>query len=729
MNQSDVLELCGDLHDGDAASMQLKVIKYLEKHTKSECCALLVVSEDTTELFCQVIGNKLLEPEVRFAIPTCCLSAILISKKTMKLADIGEAGRLELSQRLGLEVKCAVFVPVVNLATGSAVGIACAFNKKNNQSYTPFDEDVITQCFRYTIPVLTSTLALQMERKLKQETQSLLQIAKNLFTHLDDDTLLLREIMQEARNLTQAERCSLFLVEKDMLVAKVFDGNVKEDCAEVRFPINQGIAGHVATTGKTLNIKDAYSHPLFYAGVDKETGFKTKNILCFPIMDNSTSSSKIIGIAELCNKIDGLYFTKHDEEVASAFSVYCGISIVQSLLYTRMKDAQYRSKLSNELMMYHMKRSEGVVTDEDGLLYSEEVKPILFYDPLITNFTYSPRGIPDQETILVCLSMFDDMGLLNSYRIDKRTLTNFFLMVKKGYRDPPYHNWYHAFTVGHFCYLLYKNINSLNSLREIEILALFVACLCHDLDHRGTNNSFQVHSDSVLAALYSSEGSVMERHHFAQAMCILNTEGCNIFETLSRQDYQEVLDLMQDIILATDLAHHLRIIKDLKKIAKEGYKKEDARCRKLLLCLLMTSCDLSDQTKGWKTTKKIAELIYREFFTQGDLEKAIGIPPLEMYDREKAFIPELQLNFLDHIARPVYQILADIFPEAQVLLNTVDGNRNMWIRLRDESKQRRLSSTNSLDFFDMQFHSETPALIPEENNTDSSIKEEQGKSN
>ncbi len=32
--------------------------------------------------------------------------------------------------------------------------------------------------------------------------------------------------MQEARNLTNAERCSLFLVENDELVAKVFDGHV-----------------------------------------------------------------------------------------------------------------------------------------------------------------------------------------------------------------------------------------------------------------------------------------------------------------------------------------------------------------------------------------------------------------------------------------------------------------------------------------------------------------------
>ena len=50
-------------------------------------------------------------------------------------------------------------------------------------------------------------------------------------------------------------------------------------------------------------------------------------------------------------------------------------------------------------------------------------------------------------------------------------------------------------------------------------------------------------------------------------MCILNTEGCNIFESLNRQEYTQVLDLIRDIILATDLAHHLRIVKDLESMA------------------------------------------------------------------------------------------------------------------------------------------------------------------
>ncbi|XP_039525999.1 cGMP-dependent 3',5'-cyclic phosphodiesterase-like [Pimephales promelas] len=276
-------------------------------------------------------------------------------------------------------------------------------------------------------------------------------------------------------------------------------------------------------------------------------------------------------------------------------------------------------------------------------------------------------------------------------------------MVKKGYRDPPYHNWMHAFSVSHFCYLLYKNLELANYLEDIEILALFVSCMCHDLDHRGTNNSFQVDSQSVLAALYSSEGSVMERHHFAQAIAILNTHGCNIFEKFSRKDYQRMLDLIRDIILATDLAHHLRIFKDLQKMADVGYNQKNQTHRSLLLCLLMTSCDLSDQTKGWKTTRKIAELIYKEFFSQGDLEKAMGNRPSEMMDREKAYIPELQISFMEHIAMPIYKLLQELFPRSAELYERVAANREQWAKVSNKFTIRGLPSNNSLDFLDEEF--------------------------
>ncbi|NXT62997.1 PDE2A phosphodiesterase, partial [Chaetops frenatus] len=674
----------------------------LKQETQSLCCCLLLVSEDNHQLFCQVVGDRVLDEEISFSLTFGRLGQVVEDKKPITLKDISEEEHKQLSSMLGCEVTSMLCVPVISRATSQVVALACAFNKLSGErcapaSYTDTDEHKIQHCFCYTSTVLTSTLAFQKEQKLKCECQALLQVAKNLFTHLDDVSVLLQEIITEARNLSNAEICSVFLLDRlsHELVAKVFDGGVVDDESyEIRIPADQGIAGHVATTGKILNIKDAYSHPLFYRGVDDSTGFRTRNILCFPIKNES---QEVIGVAELVNKINGPWFSKFDEDLATAFSIYCGISIAHVCAGGSFIWRGSHKRGGHWLWLLQ------VSDDEYTKLLSEGIQPVSTIDPNFASFTYTPRSLPEDDTSMAILSMLQDMNFINNYKMDRQTLTRFCLMVKKGYRDPPYHNWMHAFSVSHFCYLLYKNLELVNYLEDIEIFALFISCMCHDLDHRGTNNSFQVASKSVLAALYSSEGSVMERHHFAQAIAILNSQGCNIFDHFSRKDYQRMLDLMRDIILATDLAHHLRIFKDLQKMAEVGYDPKNKQHRSLLLCLLMTSCDLSDQTKGWKTTRKIAELIYKEFFSQGDLEKAMGNSPLEMMDREKAYIPELQISFMEHIAMPIYKLLQDLFPKAAELYERVASNREQWTKVSHKFTIRGLPSNNSLDFLDEEY--------------------------
>lgn len=76
---------------------------------------------------------------------------------------------------------------------------------------------------------------------------------------------------------------------KFIIIVKVFDGTTSTShwsvtgvsIKDLSFPTNQGIAGHVAVTGHLLNIKDAYAHPLFHEGMDKNTGFKTRFICNF----------------------------------------------------------------------------------------------------------------------------------------------------------------------------------------------------------------------------------------------------------------------------------------------------------------------------------------------------------------------------------------------------------------------------------------------------------------
>uniref|UniRef100_A0A8C5J2Y1 Phosphodiesterase n=1 Tax=Junco hyemalis TaxID=40217 RepID=A0A8C5J2Y1_JUNHY len=589
-----ILQLCGELYDLDAASLQLKVINYLKQETQSLCCCLLLVSEDNHQLFCQVVGDRVLDEEISFSLTFGRLGQVVEDKKPITLKDISEEHK-QLSSMLGCEVTSMLCVPVISRATSQVVALACAFNKLSGESFTDTDEHKIQHCFCYTSTVLTSTLAFQKEQKLKCECQALLQVAKNLFTHLDDVSVLLQEIITEARNLSNAEICSVFLLDRlsHELVAKVFDGGVVDDESyEIRIPADQGIAGHVATTGKILNIKDAYSHPLFYRGVDDSTGFRTRNILCFPIKNESQGEM----LSPACS-------------MATASSPACGHESCSST------GAQsWLSSVPRTLL--------GIV-------------------------------IPCHSLYPFCqaiLSMLQDMNFINTYKMDRQTLTRFCLMVKKGYRDPPYHNWMHAFSVSHFCYLLYKNLELVNYLEDIEIFALFISCMCHDLDHRGTNNSFQVAS---VSRAQSRDG-----HHFAQAIAILNSQGCNIFDHFSRKDYQRMLDLMRDIILATDLAHHLRIFKDLQKMAEVGYDSKNKQHRSLLLCLLMTSCDLSDQTKGWKTTRKIA--------------------------------------------------VSDLFPKAAELYERVASNREQWTKVSHKFTIRGLPSNNSLDFLDEEYDPQVP---------------------
>jgi len=77
-------------------------------------------------------------------------------------------------------------------------------------------------------------------------------------------------------------------------------------------------------------------------------------------------------------------------------------------------------------------------------------------------------------------------------RVVPQTLCRWLISVKRNYRPVRYHNWRHAFNVcqSAFCMITTGGLD--NVFDDYEKLALLISCLSHDLDHRGTNNAFQV---------------------------------------------------------------------------------------------------------------------------------------------------------------------------------------------------------------------------------------------
>ncbi|MCK5076248.1 MAG: GAF domain-containing protein, partial [Calditrichia bacterium] len=167
-------------------------------------------------------------------------------------------------------------------------------------------------------------------KQLKAENRRLntiLHVAQSLQSELDIKKLLFK-IMDEVKNLLDSDRCTVFLLDDDTKELWSLVAQGMKDI-EIRFPMEKGIAGHVASTGEILNIPDAYADSRFNPEIDKKTGYKTKNILTMPMKNQS---GNIIGVFQVLNKKSGP-FEKEDEEVIHAISLISATTVENALLY------------------------------------------------------------------------------------------------------------------------------------------------------------------------------------------------------------------------------------------------------------------------------------------------------------------------------------------------------------------------------------------------------------
>ena len=91
---------------------------------------------------------------------------------------------------------------------------------------------------------------------------------------------------------------------------------------DLRIPLGSGIAGHVAQTGQPVRVDDAYSDSRFNPEVDRQTGFRTRTILCLPIRD---SLGHVFAVAQMLNRVDGEPFDELDQRHFREFARAIGV--------------------------------------------------------------------------------------------------------------------------------------------------------------------------------------------------------------------------------------------------------------------------------------------------------------------------------------------------------------------------------------------------------------------
>lgn len=163
------------------------------------------------------------------------------------------------------------------------------------------------------------------ERKMEQ-LRLLIEASRTVNSTIELDPLLELILAAAARSI-RADRGTLYILDeqKSELWAKSAQG---EGHIEIRLPLGKGLAGYVAKTGETINIRDAYRDPRFNPEIDRKSGYKTETVLCMPLRDKQGT---ILGAFQFLNKRDGP-FTAEDEAFISAFSIHAAMALYNARL-------------------------------------------------------------------------------------------------------------------------------------------------------------------------------------------------------------------------------------------------------------------------------------------------------------------------------------------------------------------------------------------------------------
>ncbi|MFN3322120.1 MAG: sigma 54-interacting transcriptional regulator [Bryobacteraceae bacterium] len=166
--------------------------------------------------------------------------------------------------------------------------------------------------------------------RTEEKLAAILNICRRMNSERDLNTLL-DLVAVEAARLMEAERASIFLLDesRQVLSSKVALGSDEV----LRFDARLGVAGAVAMSGETINVADAYSDPRFYQQVDRQTGYRTRNLLAVPLRD---FEGEILGAFEVLNKADGP-FTAEDEEILNSLAANAAIAIQTARLIAELR--------------------------------------------------------------------------------------------------------------------------------------------------------------------------------------------------------------------------------------------------------------------------------------------------------------------------------------------------------------------------------------------------------
>uniref|UniRef100_A0A8D2FHR9 Phosphodiesterase n=1 Tax=Theropithecus gelada TaxID=9565 RepID=A0A8D2FHR9_THEGE len=695
-----LLELVQDMQESiNMERVVFKVLRRLCTLLQADRCSLFMyrqrngVAELATRLFSvqpdSVLEDCLVPPdsEIVFPLDIGVVGHVAQTKKMVNVKDVAECPHFSsfADELTDYKTKNILATPIMN--GKDVVAVIMAVNKLNGPFFTSEDEDVFLKYLNFATLDLKIYHLSYLHNCETRRGQVLLWSANKVFEELTDIERQFHKAFYTVRAYLNCERYSVGLL--DMTKEKEFF-----DVWPVLMGESQPYSGPRTPDGRE--------------GALDDSGWLIKNVLSMPIVNKK---EEIVGVATFYNRKDGKPFDEQDEVLMESLTQFLGWSVMNTDTHDKMNKLENRKDIAQDMVLYHVKcdrdeiqlilptrarlGKEPADCDEDelGEILKEELPGPATSD--IYEFHFSDLECTELDLVKCGIQMYYELGVVRKFQIPQEVLVRFLFSISKGYRRITYHNWRHGFNVAQTMFTLLMTGKLKSYYTDLEAFAMVTAGLCHDIDHRGTNNLYQMKSQNPLAKLHGS--SILERHHLEFGKFLLSEETLNIYQNLNRRQHEHVIHLMDIAIIATDLALYFKKRAMFQKIVDESKNYEDKKSwveylslettrKEIVMAMMMTACDLSAITKPWEVQSKVALLVAAEFWEQGDLERTVlDQQPIPMMDRNKAAeLPKLQVGFIDFVCTFVYKEFSRFHEEILPMFDRLQNNRKEWKALADE---------------------------------------------
>mmetsp|Transcript_12608 Transcript_12608/g.28581 ORF Transcript_12608/g.28581 Transcript_12608/m.28581 type:complete len:1015 (-) Transcript_12608:65-3109(-) len=585
---------------------------------------------------------------------------------------------------------------------------------------------------RSVLPIVLSARDCFMQFLATKRQRANVQNVTQRLSRASTVTEMARLIEQEVAGAMHCETCSLWFLDDDH--DEVWAPPTETLPRGIRLKIGDGIVGNWASRAKTTGLDevDVVNDPpscSLWKG-DQSAEFVTRNIMTAPVWSGSGNQRRLIALIQILNKCSTfggqqlheslVTFTQTDVQLLQRLAQAVGEHLRQLLLdimwtktrmdttcdggsveqspeivqeyYSREFARHHQGSIRTVVRGTSLKAGHGPHSGPHHNLRASTIARIAeeeeFHDDsyltgiyALESWTVDYWALTRPEDFRLFLRAMQQFDIITDITLDMEVLARFFQQIQASYREVPYHNFFHALATIHYVYKLVCAAGAKEYLTTLDLFSLLIAALCHDCDHRGKNNAFEVLTQSELALRYN-DSSPLENHHCARAFEIaLCGDACDVFDVLSSEQYSVARGRIVAGILSTDMkchGHHVELVQNFE--LRQGSHNSQSQ---FLVELFLHTADIGNPLMPQQVAERWGKALADEFSAQVEAEESRGIPVttfMQGWNRPHVFAKS-QMSFIDLVLAPLVSPLCRTFTGLLEVKEFMDQNREKHAKL------------------------------------------------